>query len=205
MDGVKSVFGVLLLVAAAYYLSAWLRPLEALRVRETWVVGLGAGLAVAGVLLGAVHLSFHERRFWVVTRKLLGVVALTAGLFMSLQYVRGSNLRLQYKDIDKALTAAKKSKKPVLMDFWATWCEKCIELEKETLAHPTVAKELKQRFITVKVDCTPKTDKVKQTKKRWKVKGLPTLVLLDSQQRHVKNIVGKVSPKELLRELKKIE
>ncbi|MDY0000678.1 MAG: cytochrome c biogenesis protein CcdA [Polyangia bacterium] len=205
MEAVKSIFGVLMLVAALYYLSALVEPLGALRKREWWIIGLGGGLALLGVAMGGVHLTFHDRRALPLLRKAGGVLALTAGLFLSLQFVRGSNLQLQYTSIPKAQAAARKAQKPMLMDFWATWCEKCIELEKETLAHPKVAKILEARFITVKVDCTKKNEEVKNTQKAWGVKSLPTLVLVNSHGKQVKNLVGKLSPKELLEELEKVK
>jgi thiol:disulfide interchange protein DsbD len=205
MEGVKSVFGVLMLVAALYYLSALLGPLADLRKREWWILGSGAGLALLGVAVGAVHLSFHDKRALPMARKLAGVLALTAGLFLALQFARGSNLKLQYTSIPEAQAAAREAGKPMLMDFWATWCEKCIELEKETLAHPSVAKVLKARFITVKVDCTKKSAAVKETKRAWGVKSLPTLVLVDSRGTRVKNIVGKVSARELLEALEAVK
>lgn len=205
MEAVKSVFGVLMLVAALYYLSALFEPLSALRRREWWILGAGTGLAMAGAALGGVHLSFHDRRPATLIRKAGGVLALTAGLFLALQFARGSNVKLQYTSIPEGQAAAQAAHKPMLMDFWATWCEKCIELEKETLAHPKVAKVLRARFITVKVDCTKKSEEVRQTQKAWGVKSLPTLVLVDSRGKQVKNVVGKVSPKELLEELERIK
>ncbi|MFH2010554.1 MAG: cytochrome c biogenesis protein CcdA [bacterium] len=205
MEGVKSTLGVILLVMALYYLSALLPVLERVRLRETWIVVTGAGLSVFGILLGGIHLTFHERKLFPIARKLVGVLTLSAGLFLSLQYYRGSSVKAQYTSVPKCLAAAKKAKRPILMDFWATWCEKCIELEKTTLAHPRVAKVLKRRFVFCKVDCTKKNDQTKATKQRFGVKGLPTLVLIDSNGKRVKNVVGLVTPDELLKILKKIE
>ena len=104
-----------------------------------------------------------------------------------------------------ALAAAQASHRPVLMGSWATWCESCIELEKETLAHPKVAAELKRHFITVKVDCTRKDARVKKIKSDWAVKDLPTLVLVSPEGKRLRNLVGKVSPGELLEALQAVK
>jgi len=201
MEGVKSVFGVLMIVAALYYLSGLVPVLSSVRVRALWVVLTGGGLIVLGAAVGGVHLSFHDPRTTTWVRKIAGILALTAGIFLVLQWARGSDVKLQYSSIPRALAAAKESRRPVLMDFWATWCESCIELEKETLAHPKVAAELKQRFITVKVDCSKKNDAVKRLKADWGVKDLPTLVLVSPDGQRIRNLVGKVSPSELLEAL----
>ena len=205
MEGVKSVFGVLMLVAALYYLSSWVAPLAAVRIRETWVLFTGGGLTVVGIAVGGVHLDFHDKRVVTWARKLTGVAAMTIGLFMAMQFVRGTSVKAQYNDVDSCLKAGKESGRPILMDFWATWCEKCIELEKTTLAHESVAKVLKKRFVFCKIDCSKKSAKIKKIKKRFKVGGLPTLVILDSKQKPAKNVVGMVTPKELLQILKKIK
>jgi thioredoxin:protein disulfide reductase len=205
MEGVKSVFGALMLVAALYYLSSLVEPLARLRVREVWVLATGGGLALFGIAVGGVHLDFHDKRVLTWARKLTGVAALTIGLFLAMQYARGTSVKAQYNDVDSCLKAGKESGRPILMDFWATWCEKCIELEKTTLAHESVTQVLKRRFVFCKIDCTKKSAKVKQIKKRFGVGGLPTLVILDSKQKPAKNVVGTVSPKELLKILKKIQ
>jgi thiol:disulfide interchange protein DsbD len=205
MEGVKSVFGVLMLVAALYYLSSLIDLLSRVRVRETWVLVTGGGLAALGIGVGGVHLDFHDKRMVTWARKLAGVAALTIGLFLAIQYVRGTSVKAQYNDVDSCLKAGREAKRPILMDFWATWCEKCIELEKTTLAHKSVAKVLKRRFVFCKIDCTKKSAKVKKIKRRFKVGGLPTLVILDSRQKPAKNVVGMVTPKELLKILKKIK
>jgi len=205
MEGVKSVFGVLMLVAALYYLTSLIEPLARVRVRETWVLATGAGLTLAGIAVGGVHLDFHDKRAPTWLRKLTGVAALTIGLFLAMQYVRGTSVKAQYNDVDSCLKAGRESGRPILMDFWATWCEKCIELEKTTLAHESVARVLERRFVFCKIDCTKKSSKIKKIKKRFGVGGLPTLVILDSKQKPARNVVGMVTPKDLLKILKKIE
>jgi len=205
MEGVKSVFGVLMLVAALYYLSSRIDLLSTVRVRETWVLATGGGLALFGIAAGGVHLNFHDKRVVIWLRKLTGVAALTIGLFLSMQYARGTSVKAQYNDVDSCLKAGKETGRPILMDFWATWCEKCIELEQTTLANKSVTTALKRRFVFCKIDCTKKSAKIKKIKKRFGVGGLPTLVILDSKQRPAKNVVGMISPKELLKILKKIK
>jgi thiol:disulfide interchange protein DsbD len=205
MEGVKSVFGILMLVAALYYLSALVGPLAKLRAREGWILWTGVGLTVFGVAVGGVHLSFRDKRPVGIARKAAGVLALTAGLFLALQFARGTHVKAQYTSIPDGLAAAREAERPALIDFWATWCEKCIELERETLDDPRVAKVLRQRFVFIKKDCSEKSDAIRAVREKWRAKSLPTLSLVDSRGKHVKNLVGKVSPEELLRELEKID
>src|SRR5581483_1839115 len=58
MEAVKSVFGVIMVVAALYFLRNVSSPLREWG-RPTWTwLGWNAALALAGVAAGAIHLSF---------------------------------------------------------------------------------------------------------------------------------------------------
>lgn len=51
--------------------------------------------------------------------------------------------------LDDALVLAAKEKKPVLVDFWASWCKNCLQMEHTTFTDPAVQARLKD-YIKVK-------------------------------------------------------
>ncbi len=201
MEWVKSVFGIALLAMAVAYLRDGFDGFGALvnasasRLGRSGAIGLGAGLAFVGVLAGAIHLSFKEGRQWVL--KGLGVTALLVAFLVRMAApvdgsspgtVHGSEFAwaLTYdahqaeslRPFEKVLAEAKADCKPVMIDFFADWCQACKELDLHTYSSPEVVAE-SHRFVSVKVDGTTDHDLLDQLYARFGIQGLPTVVFLD--------------------------
>jgi thioredoxin:protein disulfide reductase len=87
---------------------------------------------------------------------------------------------------EEVLAAARRRHKPVIMDFTATWCSPCRELEEITFHHPEIVKKTAQEFVMVRVDLTKKGDpQYARLVQEYKVKGVPTVVFLDAQGREI--------------------
>ena len=90
-------------------------------------------------------------------------------------------------DDDNFETLAVQSKKPVLVDFWADWCQPC------HMMAPTVqrlAEEYGDRILVAKLD----TDANPKTTQKYGIRGIPALMLFKNG-RVAQKIVG-VKPKE---------
>ena len=108
---------------------------------------------------------------------------------------------IDWKSYAKGLELAKSQNKPVFLYFHADWCTYCVRLKKTTFKDKTILTYLKNNFISIAVD----TDKNQELATQWKVKGLPTMWFLKSNNSKINSIPGYVDKKQFLHILKYIQ
>jgi len=109
--------------------------------------------------------------------------------------------------IESRIAAASQAGKPVMLDFWATWCAYCKKLDKQVWVEPAVVAE-SQRFVTIKIDATKPDDAdMTAVKEMFRVPGLPTVAFIDSGGRilHGKTLSGWHEPDEILAIMRSVE
>ena len=176
MDGVKSLFGIALTVAGLYYLRVVFPPLTQVTGRSPAFLAVAVAVVGLGILLGAVHLSFHAA--WRTRlRKGLGIALTVAGLFATINYMLTPKIVLTWLPTEAAgLAHARVSGKPMVMDFTADWCLPCREFEVSVFARPEIA-ALLMDFVLVKIDLTreDQDDALPALKDRYGVSTLPAI------------------------------
>ena len=209
MEVIQTGFAMIMIGMALYFLrgvsATWHHA--ALEVPFPGWMGFGfVGLAALG---GGFHLSFPGGSALLRVRKGIGLALGSAGVFLlAVSLFLGASGVEWQKDLDQGLLAAKQQKKPVMLDFWATWCKACIDLDRDTFSDPAVQDELR-RFVSVKLDCTDSADDGKLIKmmERYGAMDLPTVRFVDSRGKLLDKPVlkGFVGPEPMLRLLKKIK
>lgn len=194
MVGVKAVFGIVMLVVALYLLKNAFPQVQR-AIPHTLAVPVVAGVVMlAGFLIGAVHLGFDEGPSRAV-RKAAGIVMAVAGASVAIAWMELPKGEPAWVHTETAaLAQAKELRKPLIIDFTAEWCGACKRLARETFSDPVVRSET-DRFVMLRIDATNDDDPaIMDVQKRYKVAGLPTVIVLDSEGREQARFTDFVAP-----------
>jgi thiol:disulfide interchange protein DsbD len=204
MEWVKSTFGLVMLGSALYFIRAWLPGYAHITKNPALLYGAIAAV-VFGLLVGAVHVSFSGGSL-ARTRKTLGIAATTVGALLLLGYVEARPVHVGWEqDLAAAREKAKAAAAPMLIDFGASWCQACGELERLTFSDPRVIAEA-ERFVKVKVDLSPGKDveRGKSWLQTYGARGLPLVVVHDSQGNERARVTEFVEAEKMLELLRAV-
>jgi thiol:disulfide interchange protein DsbD len=206
MVAIKSFFGIVLAVAALYFLKNAVRSLAHLAAPGVTFAVVSGALVALGIALGAIHLTFGEGGPVAQIRKASGILAAVAGSFLLVSWLELPRGHLQWEASESvARERALAEVRPVLIDFTAEWCGACNELSRHTFADPRVMAEA-SRFVAVKVDATQEDDPaVDRVKDKYRVVGLPTVVVLGSDGNERLRFTEFVPPERFLDAIRSID
>jgi len=208
MENVKSVFGIVMLATAFYFLRPVAPVLARLAVPESWFGLVAVALVAAGVLMGAIHLTFHDRGGR-LARKVGGVALSTVGLFALTNWLLTPKVSapLHWHDQEQpALAEANASARQLLVDFRAEWCLPCKEMELKVFSDPAVAAELQKNFVLLKVDLTNEDDQPNAgaIKAKYDVATLPAVRIATATGTTIGRLNQFTPPTEFLAELARV-
>ena len=202
MIWVKKLMGWILVAMAIYFLNPLLP--------EPWGVIFYAFTATAaGFHLGWLEKSAGQTPAFGTFRIIVGIACLAGAMFVSGSYITrapGIEWTSQADGVDLVLAQAKEDGQPVIIDFSADWCAPCRELDETTFRNPQVRATAKQ-IVMVKIDLTSgPDDAARDLIEKYQVKGVPTIVFLDSsgRERGDLRLVDFRPPDEFLQRMKQL-
>ncbi len=212
MNRIKEFYGFLLLGVSLYFARPVLGPEMSALGAALLLAALAGFLGVFAPVPAEAGLASRVLRCW-------GILALVAasGFVLSamaqwnglawpsseVRVVSGVKSLAWHDRIEDGLRKSAELRKPVFVDFRADWCTICLELEKHVFPDPQV-QGLLEEMVLVKIDATTQTGPVAALLEKYKVIGLPTLIILDSQGNEIERLrtVGDIDAPALARKLK---
>ncbi|MDZ7821095.1 MAG: protein-disulfide reductase DsbD [Candidatus Marinimicrobia bacterium] len=199
LNGIRKFFGLALIGMAIYFVL----PLIPGR--------FGEFLLPLYMILAAVYYAVIDRSglsvAWFTRLKiLLSMIVLAAGILMLKPAPQeGAELsweRFSREGYREALSEAT----PLVIDFYADWCNPCRELEHITFADPRV-REMLEDYNRIKVDLTVASASTDSLKEAFGIIGVPTIVFYDSAGREQRKLrlYGFEKPAAFLRRLEQLE
>jgi thiol:disulfide interchange protein DsbD len=177
----------------------------------------GASILAAGFALAGIHVAAERRRSKIAhlskPTKLASILPAIVGLFMVVTWyhlppdTRAAHAELTWESNESlAASRAESEHRPMLIDFGASWCGACKELEERTFPDPRV-REQGERFVALHVDATdddnPEIEDIRR--KYHAIEGLPVVLLFDSKGIEVARFTEFVPPDRLAAAMRTVQ
>jgi thiol:disulfide interchange protein DsbD len=194
MEVVKKILAVILFGLVFYFL----RPLIP---ADVYPFVFAAYLLVGGIVLLVVRTE-GELGGMRIIRLVVAVAFLLWGAYSAVTALRtGAGEGLEWTSVSSMdqIESARVSGKPVIMDFTASWCAACRELEHKTFTDERV-QSAAEEFVLLQVDFTREDDQLKEIREQLGIRGLPTIIFIDrnGQEAAERRQSGFVEPEQFL-------
>ena len=202
----ENIFGIAIITMALYFLKDVFPPLQDFLQNSLPFFAVAGGLLLIGLWLSKLTQRFSGISRRAQFQKACGLLLAVLAVYMfvgGIQEPAGPHLDWVY-DETEGLEIAKREDKLVMLDFYASWCAACKELDHKTYADPAVAAKL-ANYVNIKLDFTRSSETTEALTEKYQIPGLPVVIFMDAEGRVLKRFTGFVGPEEMLSILTDIE
>jgi len=142
---------------------------------------------------------------------ILALLALLAGC-------GGSEVKVQetsaWMSFDTGMKLARDMGKPVVIDFYTSWCRWCKVMDKQTFSDTAVASYLNEHFITIRIDAEQTTGQLEYggrtytpagLARAFRLRGYPSIAYLDEKGGLIFVDAGFKEPAQFMMNLKYVK
>ncbi len=123
-------------------------------------------------------------------------------LIVASTYFSWTQIQFEHTTLEKAIELAKKNKKPLFVDVYATWCGPCKMMAATAFTDSAVAKLYNDKFINLKLD-GEKNDGP-DVMRMYSISAYPTLLYFNEKGVLVEKVVGAMDKFQLINKGKMI-
>lgn len=196
MDGVKHIFGFILIGMALYFIVPLLPKSFSGYVLPIFMIITAVYLLVFDKLGNSVK---GFKNFKIV----FSILLMTLAVYNLLP--SADNNSIDWQEYSESKLSDSIGQTPVIIDFYADWCIPCKELDAITFSDAKVIEE-SRKFLSLKADMTKSlSPEVESLRNKFKIVGVPTVLILDSNGSEINRITGFVNAEEFINIIKSIQ
>ena len=181
MVWVRKALGWVLLGMGGYMIS----PIIPWQIGKTGIISLI-------IFAAAIHLGWLERsrgnwRGFPIFKKITGALMICGAIIYSISPTL-DDAGIKWLPYSSGLMEeAVESKKPVMLDFYADWCVPCVAMDKGIFRDAEIVR-LSKKILAVRVDMTQEQTNQDEILKKFKVKGVPTIIFINRKGLEVREL-----------------
>ena len=198
LNGIRIFFGLALIGMSIYFILPLISGSVTRYILPVYMIA-------AAVYYGVIDKAGLSVAWFSRLKVILSMAVLAVGILM----IKPSSTTVEELSWDTysapALEVSITEDQPVIIDFYADWCNPCKELEHITFVDPGVVELLKE-FDRYKVDLTVVNDKTNALKDEFEIPGVPTIIFYDAsgKERSDLRLNGFEKPKDFRKRLEAI-
>jgi thiol:disulfide interchange protein DsbD len=195
MEGVKHIFGFLMLAMALYFID----PILPKSIQPFMLPGFGI---IAAVILLLIDKKGDGVKGFRIFKMIFSLFVIAISTYALIPAEKQSPDWKVFSESQYEMSL--KNNERMIIDFYADWCIPCKELDALTFSDGNVIEESK-RFTAFKADLTqsgsPETESLT---KRFRIKGVPTVLIIDAQGNEIERITGFVNAETFLQKIRSV-